>query len=70
MQRIVLCLVLFGLAQAQKECKPTDTIASGTHAPHVICSGDLILNENFNVLNDALWKRESAMGGGGVSRFD
>lgn len=49
-------------------CKSTVTTVSGTHAPKgAICSGQLILNEDFHQFNHQLWKNEITFGGGGVN---
>lgn len=51
------------------KCDPSVTTASGSSAPTgVICPGDLIFEDNFNSLSNAVWEHENTLGGGGVSR--
>lgn len=57
---VVFCIV--GWADA---C--TETTAGGTHAPAAgsFCSGDLIFEDNFDVLDTEKWRHDVTMGGGG-----
>lgn len=50
-------------------CDPTETTASGTHAPLSFCSGDLIFEDNFDNLDVSVWKHENTMWGGGNGEF-
>lgn len=53
-----------------RECKPSVTTVSGPYAPHGrICSGQVLLSEDFNEFDRSIWKNEVAMGGGGVRFF-
>lgn len=45
-----------------------ETIANGTKAPvGTFCKGDIIFEENFNRLNEDVWKHEETLSGGPVS---
>lgn len=49
-------------------CRPTITTVSGRFAPSgQLCSGQLILNEEFNNFAKDFWQHEITLGGGGVS---
>lgn len=47
------------------------TTASGTKAPVAAryCKGDVIFEENFNELNEEIWKHEETLSGGPVRIF-
>lgn len=54
--------------RGSRRCNPSVTTVKGSHAPSgQICSGQLLLSEDFRELNNDLWKNEITMGGGGVS---
>lgn len=54
-------------ARPAAECRPSVTTVSGPYAPNGrICSGQVLLSENFNEFDRSIWKNEIAMGGGGV----
>lgn len=61
---VVLSVVIFATAD---ECKPSVTTASGSSAPQQICSGQLIFEENFDLLDKEKWKPLSTFSDGGVS---
>lgn len=64
----VTCLVLsIVILSNAEECKPSVTTASGTSAPNHICSGQLIFEDNFDVLDKEKWKPLSTFSDGGVS---
>lgn len=63
----VSCLTL-SLANAQCAV-PSVTTASGTHAPGEICSGQLIFEDNFDTLDQAKWRHENTLSGGGNWEF-
>lgn len=55
---------------SELQCEPSITTVSGTKAPtNKLCSGQLILNENFDTFDRDLWEHEVTLGGGGVSSF-
>lgn len=66
---VVICIIVGSNSQEELPlCNPSVTTVTGTHAPKgQICSGQLILNEEFHQFNHELWKNEIAMGGGGVN---
>lgn len=65
---IITILVVTYVALINGDCVPSITTVSGSQAPTgQICSGQLILNEDFNTFNKTLWEHEITLGGGGVS---
>lgn len=59
--------IVFKVANGE-DCSPSIiTTASGTAAPEQICSGQLIFEENFDILDKDIWKPEVTFWGGGVS---
>lgn len=48
-------------------CFLSVTSASGTHAEHFYCSGELIFSEEFHELDFEKWQHENTLSGGGVS---
>lgn len=63
----ISCLAL-SLANAQCAA-PSLTTASGTHAPGEICAGQLLFEDNFDTLDQAKWRHEMTLGGGGNWEF-
>lgn len=64
----IICLVLsLSLLSNADECKSTITTASGPNAPHTICSGQLIFEENFDHLDKQKWGPMETFWDGGVS---
>lgn len=60
--------VALAVASAPKpteaQCVPSLTTVSGPFAPHgPICSGQVLLNEQFDNINTALWQHEIKLGG-------
>lgn len=68
MFRLILGLVSLGVSFANA-CTPSVTTVSGTHAPQSFCSGDLIFEDNFDSLDQAKWRHENTMSGGGNFEF-
>lgn len=65
--RIIFLLIIFNVTNGE-DCIPSIiTTASGTAAPEQICSGQLIFEENFDILDKDIWKPEVTFWGGGVS---
>jgi len=63
---ILVCMLI---AYSNAQC-PSITTASGSFAPTgVICSGDLIFEDNFNDLNLERWQHEATLAGGGNWEF-
>lgn len=53
----VLCGTFQG--SASQDCQPTITTVTGTNAPTApFCAGQLIWSEEFNDLNEGIWKHE------------
>lgn len=48
-------------------CNSSVTTASGAFAPHRICSGDLIFEDEFDRFDFRKWQHENTLAGGGVS---
>lgn len=64
---LFFCCVCQQYSLAGKWCIRSITSVSGTYAPtDIICSGDLIFEENFNDFNFNIWQHENTLGGGGV----
>lgn len=61
---VVGALVVASFGEA---CTPSVTTVSGTHAPSVVCSGQLIFTDDFNSLDVEKWQHENTLAGGGVS---
>lgn len=69
--KIILFIVIFGYnyqySLAGKWCVKSITSVSGSYAStDIMCSGDLIFEDNFNDFNFDIWQHESTLGGGGV----
>lgn len=65
---IVAAFLPLFVDMAVSQCVPTVTTVSGKSAPTgTLCSGQLLLDENFNEFNTNLWEHEITLGGGGVS---
>lgn len=67
---VAILATLLGIlvVRIESQCVRSATIVSGTNAPKGnLCSGQLILNENFHEFNNELWEHEITLGGGGVS---
>ncbi|KAJ3664408.1 hypothetical protein Zmor_008582 [Zophobas morio] len=69
---LLSCLLLGSLHLAKSQCAtPSPTTATGTHAPTgQICSGDLIFEDDFDILNLQKWNHEITVGGGGNWEFE
>lgn len=65
MKNFIIFVSLCLFANSAKGCNPTVTTASGTHAPANFCSGDLIFEDNFDFFDQARWKHEVSLAGGG-----
>lgn len=56
--------------EANAQCNPSRTIASGRYAPGgQLCQGQMIFNEEFNSLNMDLWEHENSFTGGYNGEF-
>ena len=67
---IIFALISISSSYGQNECTQSETTAKGSKASAgPFCSGDLIFEENFNELDNSLWKHEITMGGGGNWEF-
>lgn len=65
---ILVTLLSFSVNRIRTQCVQSATTVSGKSAPTgALCSGQLILEENFNEFNRNLWEHEITLGGGGVS---
>lgn len=63
---VLLAVSLIAVSEAV--CPRSITRVSGKNVPNgPLCSGQLLLNEEFNYLNKNLWEHEITLGGGGVS---
>lgn len=63
---ICQCFFLYEI----KGCNVSVTTASGTFVQtpgKVYCSGDLIFEDNFDLLDLRVWQHENSLGGSGVS---
>lgn len=52
-----------------KRCETTVTSIGGFAAPHIVCAGDLLFDEQFISLDKHKWHRSVAFSGGDVSRI-
>jgi beta-glucanase (GH16 family) len=57
------------VANRAEGCTPSVTTVSGTHAPETVCSGELLFEDNFNILDTSRWKHEISLAGGGNWEF-
>lgn len=65
---VLVTLLTIFVDRIQSSCVRSATTVSGKNAPTgTLCSGQLILQENFNEFNRSLWTHEITLGGGGVS---
>lgn len=65
----LLLLLTTIIASVYSQCIPSVTTVSGTHAPGgVICSGQLLFEDDFNSFDLNKWSHEITIGGGGVCR--
>lgn len=72
MHKLLVVAVTLAVAQAatvNRDCVASQTVASGTHAPSEICSGDIIFQDEFDSLDFKRWQHEQTLGGGGVSNL-
>lgn len=71
MKDFFLIVVLFALhfdKAVEAACTPSITRVSAGDVPlGQLCSGQLVLNEEFDRLDSNLWQHEITLGGGGVS---
>ncbi|KAJ9575893.1 hypothetical protein L9F63_007205, partial [Diploptera punctata] len=65
-----LLLLLCVIAGASAQCTESSTKAVGSKAPSQICSGDLIFDEEFDVLDFDTWNHEKTAAGGGNWEFE
>lgn len=65
----LLLTVVLALASLGAACRPSPTTVSGTHAPNVVCSGELIFSDDFNEFDLEKWQHENTLAGGGVSTY-
>lgn len=72
-RNLVVCLTTFlfiVVVRIDAQCVRSATTVSGKNAPSGdLCSGQLILNENFDEFDRDLWEHEITLGGGGVSIY-
>lgn len=62
--------VVHSATTVNNQCRLSQTTVSGKFAPKGdLCSGQLLLDENFNDFNRDLWEHEITLGGGGVSKI-
>lgn len=65
---IVVLIALYFNEEIQALCTPSITKVSAGDVPlGQLCSGQLVLNEEFDSLDTGLWEHEKTLGGGGVS---
>lgn len=65
---ILATLLPFFVVEIESQCVRSATTVSGKNAPAGdLCSGQLLLNENFNKFDRSLFEHELTLGGGGVS---
>lgn len=65
---IVATLLPIFINAIDAQCVKSPTTVSGRNAPTGnLCSGQLILDENFDQFDRTLWEHEITLGGGGVS---
>lgn len=50
-----------------KTCRTSVTTVAGSAAPHIVCSGDLLFEENFNHLDGYKWNKAVAFSKESVS---
>lgn len=71
MKRLLSTVVLIALhldGAFGASCTPSITRVSAGDVPlGQLCSGQIVLNEEFNSLDTSLWEHEITLGGGGVS---
>lgn len=74
MRYLISFLVIFVVslhfdAVAEAHCTPSITkVSAGDYSLGQLCSGQLVLNEEFDTFDTGLWEHEITLGGGGVSR--
>lgn len=65
---VVVLLVLNFDGGVEAVCTPSITkVSAGDVSLGQLCSGQLVLDEEFNSLDTNLWQHEITLGGGGVS---
>lgn len=68
MKQLIFILACIAFVAA-KDCVPSPTTVSGTHAPKEFCSGDLIFEDNFDDFDAKIWEHETTLAGGGNWEF-
>ena len=61
--------VLMVWIYCSKPCRTSVTTVAGFAAPHIVCSGDLLFEENFNHLDRYKWNEAVAFSEQSVSRI-
>ncbi|KAK9891859.1 hypothetical protein WA026_017347 [Henosepilachna vigintioctopunctata] len=63
--------ILTRISPSDAQCRPSLTRVSGNYKSRFrnICSGDLILNENFHKIDENLWNHELTVDGNGNGEF-
>lgn len=65
---IIVLIALYFYEAVEAHCTPSITRVSAGDVPlGQLCSGQIVLNEEFNALDTSLWEHEITLGGGGVS---
>lgn len=65
---IIVLMTLYFEGAVEASCTPSITkVSAGDWPLGQLCSGQLVLNEEFDRLDTDLWQHEITFGGGGVS---
>ncbi|XP_055297431.1 beta-1,3-glucan-binding protein-like [Sitodiplosis mosellana] len=70
MFRLFVVVLNISVCAHAQDCTPSITTVGGSYAPSEICSGQLILDENFDTLDKQLWQPEVTLEGGGNNEFE
>lgn len=63
---IIAALIIIYSNSNSIKCKPSITSTSGQAVLKEFCSGSLIFEENFDILDKEIWHHEITFWGGGV----
>lgn len=65
---VIVLIALYFDEEIEALCTPSITkVSAGDVSLGQLCSGQLVLNEEFDSLDTGLWQHEITLGGGGVS---
>lgn len=62
---LIYCFAFTSFLFSAKACVPSLTTVKSFNSTESFCSGDLIFDESFDVLNESIWKHQNTLSAGG-----